>query len=183
MTATHDHSRPSLRQPDVFGEIYRTHARSILVFLTRRIYDPEIALDLTAETFAQAFAGRRRFRGSTDEEIAAWLFGIARNVLARYLRRGRAERRALRRLGVDVPTWSSKRSNGWWSWLVSVRSVAPWPASFAPCPKRIARRCVYVWSRNCPMSLSRNGSQSPSPPPGRASLAVCALSVVRSTAR
>lgn len=93
----------SLDDPVRFAEAYRTHSRSILVFLTRRTYDPETALDLTAETFAQAFAGRRRFRGSTDPELAAWLFAIARHVLARFVRRGVAERRALTRLGVDVP--------------------------------------------------------------------------------
>ena len=35
--------------------------------------------------------------------MAAWLFGIARHVLARYFRRGSAERRALERVGIDVP--------------------------------------------------------------------------------
>jgi len=89
---------------DQFAAAYLTHARSILIFLARRTYDPEVALDLTAETFAQAFEGRRRCRASTDEEVAAWLFGIARHVLSRSLRRGSAERRALTRLGVEVPS-------------------------------------------------------------------------------
>jgi RNA polymerase sigma factor (sigma-70 family) len=88
---------------DEFSAAYRAHARSILIFHARRTYDPETALDLTAETFAQAFEGRRRCRGKTDEEVAAWLFGIARHVLARYFRRGSAERRALERLGIEVP--------------------------------------------------------------------------------
>jgi RNA polymerase sigma factor (sigma-70 family) len=92
-----------VEQPPAFASAYQAHARSILIFLTRQTYDPETALDLTAETFAQAFAGRRRFRGSTEEEFVAWLFGIARNVHARFLRRERAERRALGRLGVEVP--------------------------------------------------------------------------------
>ena len=43
-----------------------------------------------AETFAHAAAGRGRFRGSTDEERAAWLYGIARRQLALYYRRGSA---------------------------------------------------------------------------------------------
>ncbi len=96
--------QPTLKDPVGFADAYRNHSRAILVFLTRRTYDPETALDLTAETFARAFAGRRRFRGSTDDELAAWLFGIARNVLSRYLRRGVVERRALNRLGIDVPS-------------------------------------------------------------------------------
>ena len=92
-----------LEDPAGFASAYRSHSRSILIFLTRRTYDPDTALDLTAETFARAFAGRRRFRGTTDDELAAWLFAIARHVLARFLRRGVVERRALTRLGVEVP--------------------------------------------------------------------------------
>ena len=94
----------ALASRDGFAEAYSLHARSILIFLARRTCDPETALDLTAETFAQAFESRRRFSGSTDEDAAAWFFGIARNVLSRYVRRGTAERRALTRLGIEVPS-------------------------------------------------------------------------------
>jgi hypothetical protein len=55
------------------------------------------------ETFARAYLGRRRFRGSTEEAARAWLFGIARRRFAMYVRRGKAERRAHRRLGLERP--------------------------------------------------------------------------------
>ncbi|CAA9554295.1 MAG: hypothetical protein AVDCRST_MAG79-2939 [uncultured Thermoleophilia bacterium] len=97
-------ARPSLEDAAGFADAYRTHSKAILIFLARRTYDPETALDLTAETFARAYAGRRRFRGTSHDELAAWLFAIARHVLARFLRRGVAERRALTRLGIEVPS-------------------------------------------------------------------------------
>lgn len=75
----------------------------VLVYLTRRTYDPEVALELTAETFARAFADRRRFRGNADAEAEAWIYAIARNLLARWYRRGEVERRALIRFGMQVP--------------------------------------------------------------------------------
>jgi RNA polymerase sigma-70 factor (ECF subfamily) len=92
-----------LETADGFGVVYREHSQAVLVFLTRRTFDPEVALDLTAETFAQAFAKRRRFRGNSPEELRGWLYAIASGVLGRYVRRGIAERRALGRLGVEVP--------------------------------------------------------------------------------
>ena len=58
--------------------LYARHRDALLVFLVRRTADTEVALDLWAETFAQAVAGRRRYRGTTDAEAAGWLFGIAR---------------------------------------------------------------------------------------------------------
>jgi RNA polymerase sigma-70 factor (ECF subfamily) len=83
------------------SESYAMHGREILIFLTRRTCDAQVALDLTSETFAQAVLNRRRFRGSSEEAARAWLFGIARLRLAQYYRRGQVEQRGLRRLGLD----------------------------------------------------------------------------------
>jgi RNA polymerase sigma-70 factor (ECF subfamily) len=88
------------------SELYRSHARDLLVFFTRRVYDPEVALDLVAETFAAAFAVRGQFRGSEHDQAIAWIYGIAHNQLGRYFRRGAVERRALAKLGVEVPAMS-----------------------------------------------------------------------------
>jgi RNA polymerase sigma factor (sigma-70 family) len=81
--------------------LYREHADNVLRYLARRVLIPEVAVDLMAETFAQAYRDRRGFRGASDDEAAAWLFGIARHCLSAYRRRGSAELRALRRLGVE----------------------------------------------------------------------------------
>jgi RNA polymerase sigma factor (sigma-70 family) len=86
-----------------FCRLYREAAQDLLIFFARRTYDPEAAADLMAETFAKAYLGRRRFRGTTAEAARAWLFGIARRRLAMYFRRGKAERRALRRLKLERP--------------------------------------------------------------------------------
>lgn len=98
----HMRPRPLAHDPDAFVAFYRRNARDVLVFFLRRTFEPEVARDLTAEAFATAFEHRGRFRGTTDAEAAAWLFGIARHKLSRYLRRGDAERRAVSRLGIAV---------------------------------------------------------------------------------
>ncbi len=87
--------------------LYRGQAERLLVFFGRRTYDAQLAMDLIGETFARAFEQRNRFRGSSEGEAVAWVWGIARNVLADALRRGNAERRALRRLGVQAPLLGS----------------------------------------------------------------------------
>jgi RNA polymerase sigma factor (sigma-70 family) len=93
-----------MAQPGEFDDLYRRESEGVLVFFTRRTFDPEIALDLTAETFAQAYVGWRRLRGGSPQERQAWLYTIARRRLSRYLRRGRVERDALVRLGIQLPT-------------------------------------------------------------------------------
>lgn len=89
--------------PSTFAELYERHQQGLLAFFMRRTFDPEAAVDLVGETFAQAFTGRRRFRGATADAEAALLYTVARRLLARYYRRGRAERDALQRLGVARP--------------------------------------------------------------------------------
>jgi len=96
------------RKPLDVDALYKRHRDGVLLFLARRTADAEVALDLWAETFAQAVAGRDRFRGKTDEEEAGWIYAIARKQLALYFRRGHAERRALERLGLERPEASEE---------------------------------------------------------------------------
>jgi RNA polymerase sigma-70 factor (ECF subfamily) len=93
-----------LSDPGAFSTFYSAHARTLLLFFTRRTFDVEAALDLTAETFAVAFASRRKFRGATDEEAGGWLFAIGRRQLARFFQAGAVSRDLVRRLGVVTPS-------------------------------------------------------------------------------
>lgn len=88
---------------EAFASFYRERVDALTIWFARRTVDPETAVDLAAETFAQAFLSRKRFRGSSEASAAAWLYAIARAQLARYHRRGIAERRALARLKVELP--------------------------------------------------------------------------------
>lgn len=87
--------------PDRLSAAYARDSRRLLVWLTRRTYDAQLATDLVGETFARAFAARGRFDGGDDDALSAWLFGIARNALHEALRKGAAERRAMQRLGIE----------------------------------------------------------------------------------
>lgn len=95
--------RRSVRDPTAFVRFYETHADGVLTFLARRTFDAEVARDLMAETFAQAYGSRRRFRGGSDAEAAGWLYAIARHLLSGYVRSGVVERKATERLGIAVP--------------------------------------------------------------------------------
>jgi RNA polymerase sigma-70 factor (ECF subfamily) len=86
---------------DAFLDVYDAHCESLLRFFVRRTLLPEVAADLTAETFAVAFA----FRGRYDPErgdAGAWLHAIARHQLGSYARRLKVDRRARERLGMPI---------------------------------------------------------------------------------
>ena len=87
---------------DDISRLYGAHAADLLRFFARRSLQPEVAMDLVAETFARAFVHRGKFRGGDERAAVAWIFGIGRNELAEYFRRGVVERRALARLGLQL---------------------------------------------------------------------------------
>jgi RNA polymerase sigma factor (sigma-70 family) len=85
---------------DSFAEFYGRHARRLAGYLMRATGDAEAAADLTAETFAAALVGRRRYRPERGTP-ATWLYGIAAHKLNDWRRRGHAEDRARRRLRME----------------------------------------------------------------------------------
>ncbi len=93
--------RPQSEPAPRLADVYEQLGSAVLRFFARRCRDSELALDLTAETFAKAFEKQDDFRGRTQTELAAWVWSIARNELARYHRTRTVELTAFRRLGLE----------------------------------------------------------------------------------
>jgi RNA polymerase sigma-70 factor, ECF subfamily len=93
----------SRSSPKEFAGFYEQMSPSVLRFFASQTRDGQAAFDLVAETFSKAFEKRADFRGTTDEQAAAWLWSIARHELARYRRSRSVEMSALLRLGLERP--------------------------------------------------------------------------------
>jgi RNA polymerase sigma factor (sigma-70 family) len=100
-----------------FRELYDRHAAAIQRFHARRTGDREAALDLTAETFAQAWLSRERFRDLAGGSAVPWLYAIARHVLVGSVRKRKLEQACRERLGVllalDRPPVRAEPSESW----------------------------------------------------------------------
>jgi RNA polymerase sigma factor (sigma-70 family) len=83
--------------PDVFEAFYREHLDAVQRFVARRVGDPHLAADLTADIFLAAIDGVRSYRPDRGRPIA-WLYGIARNVVSAEARRRVRDLRAVRRI-------------------------------------------------------------------------------------
>jgi RNA polymerase sigma-70 factor (ECF subfamily) len=90
------------RDPQAFREFYDRYAVWIRSWFQRQTGSETAALDLTAETFAQAWHAMRRFRDLAGGSGAPWLFGIARNLLRQYHKHNRIETAARERLGMPL---------------------------------------------------------------------------------
>jgi RNA polymerase sigma factor (sigma-70 family) len=105
--------RASQASSAAFRVLYDRHASRVNAFLLRRTGDPAAALELTAETFAQAWLSRARYVDHDEGTIAPWLFGIARHVLASSVRRHALERTARDRLQLAFDQHTSAPDDGW----------------------------------------------------------------------
>jgi RNA polymerase sigma factor (sigma-70 family) len=83
--------------PDALEAFYREHVESVQRFVARRVSDPHLAADLTADVFLEAIGACARYRPDLGPP-GAWLFGVARNVLAMHVRRRVREARAVSRI-------------------------------------------------------------------------------------
>jgi RNA polymerase sigma-70 factor, ECF subfamily len=126
-------------EPEAFGVVLERHAETLPGYFARRTLDPEATAELTAETFAQAFASRRRFR---DQGLGAigWLYGIARHQLGRFFRNGAVDARARRRLGMAEREVSPENYERIEETTISSRWGEPSGRRSRSCPRSSARR-------------------------------------------
>ncbi|GAB3047066.1 sigma-70 family RNA polymerase sigma factor [Intrasporangium mesophilum] len=78
--------------PDAFEAFYREHLVTVRRFVARRVEDPHLAADLTAEVFLAAIDSASSYRPDRGAP-AAWLVGVARHVVTKEFRRQARERR------------------------------------------------------------------------------------------
>jgi RNA polymerase sigma-70 factor (ECF subfamily) len=86
MTSSNTSTHVSILATEGFARFYEVYHPRILRYHQYHVRDTQLAGDLTADTFANAFRYRDRFRGTTMQQESAWLWVIARNERRRRLR-------------------------------------------------------------------------------------------------
>ncbi len=71
------------------AQVYQEHAQTVYKFLMAQTHDPDLAEELTQETFYQAVRSIGRFDGSC--KLSVWLCQIAKHQWYKYLRRHQRE--------------------------------------------------------------------------------------------
>jgi RNA polymerase sigma factor (sigma-70 family) len=86
------------QDPTAFEVFYRRHVTAVTRFVARRAADPHTVADLTAEVFLAVIDSAHTYRPGRGTEVA-WLYGVARNVIAGERRRVAQELRTAARVG------------------------------------------------------------------------------------
>ncbi len=86
---------------EAFGVLYERRHELVLAYLLKRTRNPEVAMDLMAETFAAALLALADRPPAIVGSASPWLLTIARNALIDSHRRGRVESAARARLALE----------------------------------------------------------------------------------
>jgi hypothetical protein len=121
-------------QPEAWAAIFDAYHPPIYRYVRARIFEEPVAEDLAADVFLAALDGIKRYR-YRGRPLLAWLYGIARNVIAEHQRQ-------------------LARTGGLASQRPSPAPRAPPPAGDRHRPRSRARAGCALW--DCP---------SPVPPP------------------
>jgi RNA polymerase sigma factor (sigma-70 family) len=91
----------SLRDPERFASLFDRHAAEIHRYAAGRL-GPDLADDITAETFLTAFRKRDRYDLDRDNALP-WLYGIATRWISEHRRAERRRYQNLARMPVPAP--------------------------------------------------------------------------------
>jgi RNA polymerase sigma-70 factor, ECF subfamily len=74
-------------EASAISELYDRYAASLLRYLLARVYELELAQDLTQEVFIRVIKGIGKFEYRDEKSFIGWLYAIATNVLMTHHRR------------------------------------------------------------------------------------------------
>ncbi|MFF1399190.1 RNA polymerase sigma factor [Streptomyces sp. NPDC058287] len=88
---------PPARDPAGFTAFYEEQFDAVLGFVTRRVDNPHLAADLTADIFVAALESVHTYDARRGAPIA-WLYGISRNVMNTHFQGSIREQQAVARI-------------------------------------------------------------------------------------
>jgi RNA polymerase sigma-70 factor (ECF subfamily) len=74
-------------QAQALGRLYEMYYERILGFCVYRLFNKEIAEDVTSAVFLEVARSIRLFRGQTVKDFQSWLYAIAANQANAYIRK------------------------------------------------------------------------------------------------
>ena len=74
-------------QAGALGELYEMYYERIFRFCVHRLFNKEIAEDVTSAVFLNVARGIRSFKGQSEQDFRNWLYAIAANQANAYIRK------------------------------------------------------------------------------------------------
>ena len=90
-----DWVRAARTDAEALGRLYERYYERIFRFCVYRLFDKDIAEDVTSTVFLQVARGIRRFEGRTERDFGNWLYAIAANQANAFIRKSSRRKKLL----------------------------------------------------------------------------------------
>ena len=82
-------------QAEALGRLYEMYYERIFRFCVHRLFNKEIAEDVTSAVFLNVARGLRGFKGRSEQDFRNWLYAIAANQANAYIRKSSRRKKLL----------------------------------------------------------------------------------------
>jgi len=82
-------------QAEALGRLYEMYYERIFRFCVHRLFNKEIAEDVTSAVFLNVARGIRSFKGRSEQDFRNWLYAIAANQANAYIRKSSRRKKLL----------------------------------------------------------------------------------------
>ena len=130
---------------EAFGRVFDRHADLIYRFVRRRTGDEDLAEEIAAQVFLEAWRQRGKVQ-LLGGSLRSWLLGVAGNLVRRHWRSLERKRRAIKRLPLPVP--ESDHADGVARRLDSQQRIAGLRAQLETMPRaQVEVLLLWAWEQ------------------------------------
>jgi RNA polymerase sigma-70 factor (ECF subfamily) len=98
-------------QAEALGRLYELYYDRIFRFCVYRLFDKEIAEDVTSTVFLEVARGIRRFEGKTERDFGNWLYAIAANQANAFIRKSSRRKKLLENAADSLTASAPENAN------------------------------------------------------------------------
>jgi RNA polymerase sigma-70 factor (ECF subfamily) len=103
-------------QAEALGRLYEMHYERILGFCVYRLFNKEIAEDITSAVFLEVARSISLFRGQTVKDFQSWLYAIAANQANAYIRKTSRRKKLLEEAAGSMMDFTAEGTDNSLDW-------------------------------------------------------------------
>ena len=103
-------------QAEALGRLYEMHYERILGFCVYRLFNKEIAEDITSAVFLEVARGIGALRGRTVKDFQSWLYAIAANQANAYIRKTTRRKKLLEEAAGSMMAFATEGTDNSPNW-------------------------------------------------------------------
>lgn len=103
--------RAARTDAEALGRLYELYYERIFRFCVYRLFNKDIAEDVTSTVFLEVARGIRKFKGQTERDFGNWLYAIAANQANAFIRKSSRRKKLLENAADSITASAPENAN------------------------------------------------------------------------